>query len=142
MDHHCPWMNNCIGINNLKSFHLFNFYVAICSSWTLIRIVVSAIKCFSSETVCETFANPYMVFICFIVGVMCVVFTLFTTVMLSDGIKMMLDETSTIDKLQRQRDTLKGKQADDIPNLTKIARLCNFMILFPVNYKLDNSVEG
>ncbi|KAF9926010.1 hypothetical protein FBU30_004303 [Linnemannia zychae] len=45
MDHHCPWVNSCIGYNNLKFFYLFILYGSLLSIWvicTTIPIIVSA----------------------------------------------------------------------------------------------------
>jgi hypothetical protein len=29
MDHHCPWVGNCIGVHNNKFFILFLFYATV-----------------------------------------------------------------------------------------------------------------
>jgi hypothetical protein len=45
MDHHCPWMNNCIGLNNQKAFVLFNLYTTVCAMWAFVRIVIGWVRC-------------------------------------------------------------------------------------------------
>ena len=48
MDHHCPWIYNCVGLKNHKHFFLLLFYVtvtalyvAITMAWTVYEVVVS-----------------------------------------------------------------------------------------------------
>ncbi|KAF9126733.1 Palmitoyltransferase zdhhc15 [Mortierella sp. 14UC] len=45
MDHHCPWVNSCIGYNNLKFFYLFIMYASFLAIWaicTTIPILITA----------------------------------------------------------------------------------------------------
>ncbi|GAB2223466.1 hypothetical protein Droror1_Dr00017607 [Drosera rotundifolia] len=52
MDHHCTWINNCVGYRNYKPFVLLVFYGALCSMYSTIIFVGSAIhKDWSSQTI-------------------------------------------------------------------------------------------
>ena len=40
MDHHCPWINNCVGADNTKFFILFLTYIPICAAHIVLTVAV------------------------------------------------------------------------------------------------------
>lgn len=51
MDHHCPWVNNCVGLGNHKFFLLFIFYVFVLSAYALTLVFFRYAKCINESYV-------------------------------------------------------------------------------------------
>ncbi|XP_036930402.1 palmitoyltransferase ZDHHC3-A isoform X1 [Acanthopagrus latus] len=49
MDHHCPWVNNCVGENNQKYFVLFTMYIALISLHALVMVIFHFLNCFEDD---------------------------------------------------------------------------------------------
>jgi palmitoyltransferase len=45
MDHHCPWINNCVGLGNHKLFMQFVLCINAVSLYALVLIMAKAVTC-------------------------------------------------------------------------------------------------
>ncbi|XP_014666174.1 PREDICTED: palmitoyltransferase ZDHHC3-like [Priapulus caudatus] len=106
MDHHCPWVNNCVGENNQKYFVLFTFYICIISIHAIIMVVYQFITCVDRDWKgCSGFSPPATaVFLIFLVleGLL---FALFTAIMFGTQLSAICADETGIEQLKKEQPT-------------------------------------
>jgi palmitoyltransferase len=106
MDHHCPWVNNCVGYFNQKHFILFLAYTELGCCYTFILLVLRATYCpiNPSSDVCATPHEELssQLFVGIFAFFINLVFALFLGVMLQDQLYCVINNTSGIDLLQKK----------------------------------------
>ena len=101
MDHHCPWVDNCIGFYNRKFFMQLLFFVAILTIYIDITeiyfIIDMCIRLFKQHVKYSEIIHIGFVIICYIA---IVVFTFIISMFLKFHIRLVLDNSTTIESLE------------------------------------------
>lgn len=101
MDHHCPWVNNCVGESNQKFFVLFTMYICIISFHALYMSIHHFITCVGREwKTCSGVSPPATtVFLIFLIFE-ALLFGIFTAIMCGTQVSAICSDETGIESLK------------------------------------------
>ncbi|KAL7976798.1 hypothetical protein Chor_008747 [Crotalus horridus] len=103
MDHHCPWVNNCVGENNQKYFVLFTMYIALISLHALIMVGFHFLYCLEEDwTKCSSFSPPTTVILLILLCFEALLFLIFTSVMFGTQVHSICTDETGIEQLKKE----------------------------------------
>ncbi|XP_044111557.1 palmitoyltransferase ZDHHC7 isoform X1 [Neovison vison] len=106
MDHHCPWVNNCVGEKNQRFFVLFTMYIALSSVHALTLCGLQFVSCVRGQwTECSDFSPPVTVILLVFLCLESLLFFTFTAVMFGTQIHSICNDETEIERLKSEKPT-------------------------------------
>jgi hypothetical protein len=98
MDHHCPWIANCVGYFNYKFFFLMIFYSTICLSifsgtfWEVLQVAIN-----------HEDRSPYFCFMVMLVYSLCLMLNFIVLMFLTFHCYLLYNNYTTIEFCEKKR---------------------------------------
>ncbi|KAM9301595.1 LOW QUALITY PROTEIN: palmitoyltransferase ZDHHC7 [Gastrophryne carolinensis] len=106
MDHHCPWVNNCVGEKNQRFFVLFTMYIALISLHALVLCGLQLVTCVRGQWLeCSSFSPPVTVILLIFLCLEGLLFLTFTAVMFGTQIHSICNDETEIERLKSEKPT-------------------------------------
>nr|CAD7443392.1 unnamed protein product [Timema bartmani] len=101
MDHHCPWINNCVGEQNQKYFIQFLVYVGALSAYAIVLVVTSwLVDCPDCSN--EVTVKQSRILHCVILVLESALFGMFVSAILVDQLQAIFSDETAVEQLQKQ----------------------------------------
>ena len=94
MDHHCPWIYNCVGERNVKCFLLYLFYVMVFSIYTVLLTAALFWRYTDEYTLEQIHERKIHVIVLLVMGLF---FTLFSCWMMYDQLYCVFHDVTSIE---------------------------------------------
>ncbi|RUS80921.1 hypothetical protein EGW08_011302 [Elysia chlorotica] len=103
MDHHCPWVNNCVGENNQKYFVLFTLYICIISIHALYLAISHFIFCVGRDwKSCSGMSPPLTTILLIFLIFEGLLFGIFTGIMFGTQMSAVCTDETGIEQLKKE----------------------------------------
>uniref|UniRef100_UPI00358EFB63 palmitoyltransferase ZDHHC7-like isoform X2 n=1 Tax=Myxine glutinosa TaxID=7769 RepID=UPI00358EFB63 len=102
MDHHCPWINNCVGELNQRHFIQFLFYTALCCVYSATLVVVTWLRDHMGSGE-EVLINHKTLTFAILLFIESLLFGIFTFVVFYDQVASVLEDETAVEHAMRRR---------------------------------------